>query len=102
MRLMETHARVAAAILETAGPPLDAADRAATLDYVVGRIAGAPTHLRLGVDAVAAALTPLTRNGVPLDRWSRSRLLPVRRYVQLVRALTLFAAYERVAPLEPR
>lgn len=97
---METHARVAAAVLDTSGPPLDAEDRVAVLGYVSSRISGAPTHLRLGVDAVAGALGLFTRGEVPVERWGRSRLLPIRRYVQLIRALTLFAAYERAAPLE--
>jgi hypothetical protein len=92
------HARVAAAVLADEGPALTDRDREDVIADVVSRIAGAPAHIRVGVGAMAMVLGPVAP-AVRYARWDDARLLPVRRYAQLVRALTLFAAYERAAPL---
>ncbi len=87
-------------------PGLDDATRTAVVSYVDTTLRSMPQHLRAGVAAesllfgalprVAHALGRLDGESIHrrIERWSTSRLDPLRQYVRLLHSLVLFAENE--------
>ena len=109
--LSELHRAVASTLAEVDVPALDDRSRAEVATFVDGQLRALPTHLALGVRAVATLLVVavVARRGRPfgslhparrraiVERWGASALPPVRLYVRLIRSLVVYGGHE----LEP-
>lgn len=109
--LSELHRAVASTLAEVDVPALDDPSRAELATFVDGQLRALPTHLALGVRAVATllAVAVVVRRGRPfrsldttlrraiVEGWAASALPPVRLYVRLLRSLVVYGGHELVA-----
>ncbi len=91
-----------------ANPALDERTRHSVEAYVENTLRSMPEYLRAGVAAesllfgawprIASSLGRLDADGIKrrIERWSTSRLDPLRQYVRLLHSLVLFAENELV------
>ena len=115
--LWRTHRAVAASIVDAeVGPTVPAAVASEASAWVEQQVTALAPHIRLGVHAVgilvaghalAVGRRPLWRLPDPerrqlLERWRRSRLVPVTQYLRLQRSLVLYAVYEHPHGLATR
>ena len=105
------HRAVADTLVDLDVAAVDARGRADVVGFVDGQVRALPTHLALGVSAVATFLvvTAALRHGRPfgsltadqrravVERWAASPLPPVRLYVRMLRSLVVYSGHEVLA-----